>query len=369
MINEEEKMYKQYKLVFILAILTIIIFSFFFAILYPLFIQNIDDRNYKKFLAGGPEIYLPKKHDLTWYQNVIFNQINELSFEKNVILIGGSTTSAGVLPDYNLTNNWTLYNFGMAANTVYSDKIMLNYIDNYANHKLNKNDVVIFHIWHAYFVDTPPESDFTRQVIENSGIYRVDDSGNITGHMTNLQKILVLKKFQANFFYSMDQSKILQSTIDIIKNLDIPNKSSNNLNLNTSGPNEQTLKEYEKGWSDYTRNTTYPNNSTAEFEELILQVNNQTNVVIVNLYTPSWLHNSSKEQEYERWLESDLRPFLEEEHIPWIDFSSSIPDSEYGDSAHLFKSGRERYTKLFNNEINKILFNITTNQLVEKKWG
>jgi len=333
-INEGEKMYKQYKLVFILTILITlitIIFLMFFLFFHEQYIQNYDDESYRKFLAGKSQ-YTPMKNGLPWEQNVILNQIDELSREKNVILIGGSTTREGVLPDYNLTNNWTLYNFAMSANTVYSDKVMLNYINNYANHRLDKNDIVIVHINYAYFVKKPPKSDFTRQVIENSGIYRVDESGKISGQMVNLQKTMLISKYKFNYFYARVPSYLVLSiksfsrSITGISKIPLNNlsetskKPSNNLNLNTSRPGEIKLKEYEKFWSDYTGDTTYPSNSTSEFKELIRQLNNQTNVVVVNLYTPSWTQNYSKEQEYEKWLENDLIPFLKTEEIPYWDF-------------------------------------------------
>lgn len=361
-------MYKQYKLVFILTILITIIFCVFLLVFYPLYIQNLDNRDYKNSLAGELGGAYPLiEHGLPGEQNVIFNQIDELSFEKNVILIGGSTTRWGVLRNCCLPNNWTLYNFGMGFDKVYSDKVMINYINNYANHKLNKNDVVIFHINFWHFSEEPPKSDYTRKVIENYGIYQIDDSGKITGQMTDLKKMLLLNKVRINYFYLTFPIYMAQSIRQpFTPSPDGLKKSSNNLNLNNSGPDEETLKKYKKLWIERIQNTTYPNNSSAEFEELIRQLNSQTNVVVVNLYTPSWVHNYSKEQEYEQWLENNLTPFLKTEKIPYLDFSSTIPDSDYRDSNHLLMRGRERYTTLFNNEIDKILSNITTNQLVEK---
>ena len=357
-INEGEKMYKQYKLVFILAILTALITIIFFTVFlsfYNQYIQTYNDEKYKNFLAGKSQ-FTPMKNGLPWEQNVIFNQIGELSLKKNVILTGGSTTREGVLPDYILTNNWTLYNFGMSANTVYSDKVMLNYINNYSNHKLDKNDVVIFHIYYAYFVTRSPKSDYTRQVIENSGVYRVDDSGKVTGQMSDVQKRLLLTKYKFNYFYPKALPVLSQSITNFFsRNPDSSKKSLYNFNPKSSGPDEQKLKKYEKSWSDFTVSTSYPNKNTAEFEELILQFNNQTNVVVVNLYTPSWMRNYSREQEYEKWLENNLTPLLKTEKIPYFDFSSTIPDSDFADSAHLLIYGREKYTLLFDNEINRYL--------------
>jgi hypothetical protein len=349
-------MYKQYKLVFILAILILIIFSVFLFLFYPIYIKSIEDNDYKKFLAGGIESYPLIKNGIAGEQDKIFNQIDELSFKKNVIFIGGSTTRWGVLPNYILPNNWTVYNFAMGYDTVYSDIVMLNYINNYANHKLNKNDVVIFHIYYGHFVEWNPKTDYTRNVIESSGIYHVDDSGKITGHMTDLQKQLLLKEFQINYFYSSVGSEFNKFIRKIfIQNSIISEKSLNNLNQNIVGLDEKTLKEYKEYWIERTINTSYPNNSTAKFEDLIQQLNNQTNVVVVNLDTPTWIHNSSKEQEYEKWLENNLTRFLKKEKIPYLDFSSTIPDSDYRDSIHLSLNGREKYTIIFNNRINKYL--------------
>jgi hypothetical protein len=350
-----KKLYKQYKLFFILIILILIIFSFFFLVLYPLYIQNIEDTDYKKFMAGGIESYPLISHGVTGEQDIIFNQIGELSPKKNVILLGGSTTRWGVLPEYTLPGNWTLFNFGMGYDTVYSDTVMLNYINTYANHKLNKNDVVIFHIYYGHFVEWDPKIDYTRNVIESSGIYSVDNSGKITGHMVDLEKQVLLKKFQINYFYSRAGSDSEQFIRNLVISNSLSENSSNNLNPDNTTPDEKKIQEFREYWIERTNKTTYPNNNTAKFEELIQQLNTQTNVVIVNLDTPSWIHNSLKEQEYETWLEYNLTPFLKKEKIPYLDFSFTIPDSEYRDSIHLSKNGREHYTALFNKDIKKYL--------------
>jgi len=48
----------------------------------------------------------------------------------------------------------------------------------------------------------------------------------------------------------------------------------------------------------------------------------------------------------------------------FVTYSLSIPDSEFGDSVHLFRQGRVQYTELFNNDINNVLANISR-QIIE----
>ena len=343
-------MYKQYKLIFVLTILIIIIFIGFFIFSDHFFIF-MDRENYKTFLEGN-SMYSPYKNGMSETMYVVSDQINELSSKNNLILIGGSTTREGVLPDQTiLPDNWVLKNFGLSSDTMYSNKIIINYLNKYANHKLDKSDVIVIHIYYGSFVEKPKETDFTRQSIERLG-YHIDDSGNIFGAITYPEKITRERIYSISEFVNIIFTKF-DTNLITIKKIFVPEKYTN-----SSKSNEELLR-YKKFWTDYTRNTSYPGNSTVQFKNDILTLKNQTNVIVVNSYIGSWQRSIPEEQKYEKWIESDLRPFLEDEHIPWIDFSSSIPDSEYGDSGHLFKLGRERYTTLFNNEINKILSNMT----------
>ena len=50
------------------------------------------------------------------------------------------------------------------------------------------------------------------------------------------------------------------------------------------------INGYRQFWVAYSQNATYPGNSTAEFRNLLLQLKKQTNVVVVNMYIPSWQH-------------------------------------------------------------------------------
>jgi len=360
-------LYKQYKVIFITGLIVI---SIFIAVL--IFIdlnsQNIDKENYENFLRGN-EFYTPVINGLPWEINIVYNEIHNLSPSNNLILFGASTTREGVLPDQiNLPNNWTMHNFAIGADTIFSFKVMMNYLNKYANHKPNKNDVVVVHIFYGSFVEKPKDQDYLKQIIEKTGTYHVDDFGNVTGEMINLQTIWELENYKIFSFFSnllvngekslKDQFSYEITPLRKTQTSIMTDKNSTDKCLNISNCNEK-LDEYSQFWTNYTRNASYPGNSTLEFKELLIQLNNETNVVVVNMYLPFWQRSYPKEQEYESWIQSDLIPFLSNNSIPWIDYSSSIPDSDFGDSAHLFREGRQKYTELFNNNINKILNNIS----------
>ena len=360
-------MYKQYKIIFITVLIAMIIFITV-SIFSDQLSQNLDKKSYEKFLQGNA-FYTPVIDGLPWEINVVYNEVHKLSPKNNLILIGASTTREGVLPDQiNLPNNWTLHNFAIGAYTIYSFKIMKNYLNAYANHKPDKSDVVVVHIFYASFIEQPPEGDYLKKIIEKTGTYHVDYSGNVTGEMIYPHMIWELENYKIYYLFSNIvgvgeeslRAQVFSSVKPFIQKTDLNNTDmkSNNKCLNISNCDEK-LNEYRHFWTTYTRNTTYPGNSTTEFKDLLLQLNNETNVVVVNMYMPSWQRSYPKEQEYERWVESDLISFLNSNDIPWIDYSTSIPDSNFGDSAHLFRQGREQYTELFNNDISKILANIS----------
>ena len=342
-------MYKQYKLVFVLAIIISCIFFTFF-VFYDQYTQNLDKENYKNFLAGT-SLYTPVKNNLPGEQNVVYNEINALAPKNNLILVGSSTTREGVLPDQiNLPNNWTLHNFALSRVTVYSTKIMLNYLNNYANHNPDKSDIIVLHIDCSVFSDLPPEDDYTKQNIEGTGIYYIDKEGNIYRNLIYPPQFFSSRVYTLREIYSSFKPKFESYLVSNLRYL----KNGNNKNV----VQVTKLNSDATFWKSKTINASFPGESTMEFKRLISQLKNQTNVVVVNMYISSWNRNSPKDQEYEKWVVSDLVPFLEEENVTFIDYSSSIPDSEFGDdSAHLFRDGRQRYTKLFNENIATLIVN------------
>jgi hypothetical protein len=366
-------MIKQYKLFFILIIIVIGIFFISFTLMNQYY-QSVDKESYEKFLQGN-SLYDYNQKGMDSGVDEIYDQINKLSSKNNLILIGASTTQEGVLPDQiNLPQNWTLHNFGMGGDTIMSFKIMLNYLDKYSNHKPDKNDVIVFHIMYTAFAEHPIDEDSLTSVIERSGAYHVDDSGNITGETIYPISGFQLQTFELYELFSEPLWIRSDSILNQIENEFAPSKTgtcSLISTVDTKCPDNSMCVEkinayhnlwtgcLENGWYPGIENNSYPGNSTIEFEDLIQQLNNQTNVVVINMYVPSWIRDTSKEQEYDRWLNSDLEPFLKANNIPYLDYSSSIPDSDYGDVAHLVLNGREQYTQLFNNDMNTILANVS----------
>jgi hypothetical protein len=347
-------MFKQYKLLVITAFIVVIIIFIPVSFLTDQYYQSLDRENYGKFLQGDA-FYTPTINGLPWEVNTVYNEVHNLAPENNLILFGASTTREGILPDQIvLPGNWTLHNFALGSETIRSFGIMKNYLNTYAEHKPDKSDVVAVHIFYGTFVELPEYKDYTKQIIEETGMYTVDESGNVNGTDVQPQIFLDLSMYKIQKLFST-------LSADSDKTFTKMFFTSQNGSVNES--DEGKIKGYKKFWSDYTQNAAYPGNSTEEFKKFIHQLNNQTNVVVINMYIPSWQRSSPKEQEYEAWVKNDLKPDLQNESIPYIDFSTSIPDSEYGDSAHLFKSGRERYSDLFMKEISPILVNYSGSSL------
>lgn len=120
------------------------------------------------------------------------------------------------------------------------------------------------------------------------------------------------------------------------------------------------IAEYKDFWTKFTRSITYyPNTETEEFKNFLTKLNTQTNIIVVNMYVPSWQKDIEKQKGYEEWTQSDLVPFLKENKIAYIDFSNSFNDEEYADSGHLNWAGREHFTRLFDDAVKLILSNIS----------
>lgn len=353
-------MKRNYKLVFTIFFTVIIVYAAFL-VMSDNYIKYKEDIQYKKFNEGN-SFYTPNTNNLPIEINVIYNEINSFSSENNLILFGASTTREGILPEQlTIPAKWKLKNMAMGADTIYSFRLMRNYLNSYANHKPDKTDIVVIHIFYGTFPITPPETSLLHRTIEVFGTYQVDDSGEVHGYMSGTRKLWELSNYKIRFALGIDQDSVGKSLAIILR--DFGRKSIRLIigdpkEFHNVSPTVEDLAKYRAGWTTYTQNVTYPGKSTDDFKELLKELKSQTNVVVLNLYVPSWHRTYPAEQEYENWTRTDLIPFLNEQGISWIDLSKSIPDSEYGDSAHLFKKGRENYTKQFSAAINPILSNI-----------
>ncbi len=326
----------RYKVIAIIGVCLCIFFALA-SLWVPIYLDYYDKNVYlQDYLSGKSGNYPIIIGDMDIESYKLLHQVNNLSKEKEVIMIGGSQTRIGLLPNYSLDNGYTLNNLGLSRATSYSDKIMLNYIKLEGNRELNNNDVVVFDIFFETFRDL--KDDYTKSQLDRFGVYTIDDSGNIYGSLGELQRCYLEYVIPYNTFmniisgfFDKQKSYLLNGISAIISPKD-------------------NISDYERYYiiSDQrTKGTKYPSDSTETFKELLIETRNISNVVVVNLYVPSWMRDNPREQEYEMWLNESLLPFLSENNICYLDFSRTIPDNEYSDFAHLNRQGRENYTRQF----------------------
>lgn len=349
----------KYKHIFFLVIMVIVFYSLSI-VGYQILLQKAEKRYYQDFLRGNA-FYTPVKNGLPWEINVVYNEVNNFAERNNLVLLGSSTTREGVMPEnLKLKEGWKLMNMSISADSSDSFQLMLNYLNKYANHKLNKTDVVIVHIWYANFIDRKLKDDYLKKILEMFGLFSVNNGLEINGPMSYLQKEWKLINYKIRLAFSKALLGIWPSEIEF----DLPTlgKASSRLSgLFNNGAKvkvvskKEKLQEYCDYWTTYMQTTQIPGRTTDIFKQMLIRLKSQTNIVVVNLYVPSWHKTYQKEKMYEMWLNHDLRPFLKDKGIIYLDFADTIPDSEYGDSAHLFIKGRERYTELFSERIAGIL--------------
>lgn len=338
---------KHYIIVFIVCILSIFLLLGFIECA-EYIISPYQDNIVKNDWIGKKTVDYPSDINLLdKYQYNLIETVYNLSPHKNVILIGGSQVLWGAIPNYTMQQCWTIRNLGMSNAHPYSDKIILNNI--MSIHPIVKDDIVIFHIFVGYFEPTSKQSDFTRQSYEKLS-YIVDDGGNLTPKVLSpLQRFYYYKTFQ---YYGL-KSWLFEKYLNIPAFLDHLKENTNckgeKLN-NDSAASNKTEVNINK-WSNYTHEVMFPGNETNDFMNLVSDYNQKSNVIVINLYTPSWMKAIPKEKEYEEWFNNNLTPFLNNQNIPIFDFSNSIPDNEYFDDVHLNVDGRIRYTQLLNKKL------------------
>ncbi len=354
-------MIRKYRLLPVIFIATILMYTIFLLMAEET-VKFKDNLNLKEFNEGYA-YYTPYPNGQRWEIGKLFIDVQSLSPEHNLIFLGASTTRMGIIPDQlKIPPKWKLTNMGQGADTIDSIKIMRNYINSYANHKPDKTDLIVIDVFYATFARRPFRDFQWIQVLEGFGPYHVDDSLHVHGAEPKIVTQLKLGSYTMRLALDMYIAPPGESIFTAVTGFIQESLSSIGDKREVITPINLTpekLAEMRAHWISWTGNTTYPGQSTDDFKELLKELKSQTNVAVVNLYIPSWHTAYPVEQEYEKWVDNDLIPFLKHEGIPLMDFSASIPDSQYGDTAHLSKKGRETYTQEYNKAINPILFEIS----------
>jgi hypothetical protein len=333
--------------------------------------KAIDQFN-KGLLLDKPEPCLFRSRDF----NVIYNEAYHLSDHNNILLIGSSTVMNGmVVHESTIPKNWDINNMAIGGGISISEMmLMINYLNTYANHIPDKSDVIIIHISYSSFKVPPQNERYVTQIIESYGVYSIDKDLQVHGYMPDIYRAWLFSKatidMAINSFTSLDMFSPSESLLT-----KLPKISNNITNLFSKSQTQPSIDnyhsiytyhsasqiaEYKDFWTEFTQYITrYPNTETEEFKDFLMKLNTQTNIIVVNMYLPSWQRDIEKQKGYEEWTQSDLVPFLKENKIAYIDFSNSFNDEEYADSGHLNWAGREHFTRLFDDAVKLILSNIS----------
>ena len=325
--------------------------------------QDIDNLNMGLILDP------PVKSGLPLETEIIFNEINHFSDHNNIFLIGPSTVRNGiVIKESSIPKIWDIHNLAIGGGSPISENILhVNFLNAYANHKPDKSDVIVLHISNIAFYNPPPSQRYVSQLIKAYNVYTIDEDLQVHGYMPNIYlesmfskerifkpigDILGINKF------SVGQSIYLKLE-DVSKSIFFKSNTQSDINETFTYHSPSEVAGYKERWRILSQNNTYPSSETNNFKNFLKKINGQTNIVLVDMYLPSWQKDLETQKEYQNWTQSDLIPFLKENQIAYVDISNSFADDEFVDSGHLNKAGREHFTKLFDEYLNPILFNIS----------
>jgi hypothetical protein len=303
--------------------------------------------------------------------NLIYNEVNHLSDQNNILLVGSSSVINGiVVHESTIPKNWDIHNVAISGGLSFREMtLMINYLNTYANHKPDKSDVVVIHIFYATFKVPPTNERFVTQIIEAYGIYNVDENQQVHGYMPAIYSewmsskrtiMMALSSFTGINMFSASAS-LLTKALEIINNIsNLFSKprvqtSDNPYYSSSTYHSPSQIAEYKAFWTKFTQGIEYPNPEAEQFKDFLTKLNAQTNIIVVNMYVPSWQRDIEKQKGYDKWTQNDLIPFLEENKIAYADFSTSFTDEEYADSGHLNGAGREHFTKLFDDAVKPVL--------------
>jgi len=359
-------MIKSYKFILVLLITFTVTYMACFAIATEY--NNIQYANAMEKVNEGLLLTLPVKNGLSSETNIIYNEVKQLSPKNNLILIGPSTVRDGIIiNESKIPKSWDIHNFAISGVQLSECMLLVNYIDAYANHKPDRSDVIVFHMSYFTFFDSPEDQQYVTQNIEAYGFYTIDENLHVHGYMPDAYREWILSKEEImaplsditgiNKF-SVGQSAYLKIEDISTIILNSFNKPASSGTIATS-PSPEEIEQYGLIWQQRSQNITFTPEKTKQFEAFLRDVNNQTNIVIINMYLPSWQKDLEKQKEYQNWSQSELIPFLKENNITYIDFSNSFSDNEFADSGHLNDAGREHFTRAFDSNITPLLENIS----------
>ncbi|MBF0343556.1 MAG: hypothetical protein HQL06_04910 [Nitrospirae bacterium] len=279
--------------------------------------------------------------------DTIYNKALNLKQYNNIIYIGDSASrDILIAEELLLPTKWSISNLAVYSATGKDFEILFNYIQEYGRHKIDKSDIVIINIWYFTFVKSSLHGSRVKNIVELNGYYKVDDNLRVSGKVGEIQGNLVMLGFKLKmglsyllfgtpevpFSLSLESIAILIDRLMKVSTKIIPPKNKFK-DIKTRDAN--TINEYKQYWMNIMNSTTIPGESTESFKRFLTALQTVTNVVVININSPSWHRDISYYIDYERWFRIDLVPFMDKQNIRFINFIDSISDSAYVDSCHL----------------------------------
>ena len=109
-------------------------------------------------------------------------------------------------------------------------------------------------------------------------------------------------------------------------------------------------------WNTFTKDFEYIDEKQKKaFEDKILELEERTNVVVNFVYITQAHADSNEGIIFNRYLDNELKPFLEEHGIAYIDSRNIFDWEDYEDRAHLTKEAQLKYTDFMKEEFSHIM--------------
>ena len=109
-------------------------------------------------------------------------------------------------------------------------------------------------------------------------------------------------------------------------------------------------------WNTFTKDFEYiDEEQKKEFEDKILELEERTNVVVNFVYITQAHADSNEGIIFNEYIENELKPFLEEHGISYIDSRNVFDWEDYEDRAHLTKEAQLKYTDFMKEEFSRIM--------------
>ena len=302
-----------------------------------------DDHYYEIFRTGAKGYIAP------WYTNGLhvvdegfISELDRLTSDKNksgnIIAIGSSLTALEFDPvkqKERLRDSYDMYIFVSGGGSWKTNIILDNLIRK--NYKYTKKDIVKVEVSYSTFHHAAGTT-IAESAIDKWGKYSVGKSFDIKENNKLLSPLYAL---------NVDLMKIQNVWELLLSYCSVDERRAN------MGPGNYRNNFFNH--EGVAKSFAVTDDKVTRIESQLLQLANDTNVVVEFSPMAPGLKATDNGKEYNKFIKKHMKPFCKKHGIKYLDYRGKYPEEAFVDGAHLSYDASIRYTLKLDHDLNSII--------------